>query len=383
MLLRIANDPRDYAWGRRGAISDLIGGPATDRVEAELWLGAHHGSPSRVLDPGLVGGATDLAAAVAAEPTLTGATGRIPFLLKVLAAGEPLSLQAHPNAAQAIEGFERENAAGIALDAPDRNYKDPYPKPELLVAVSERFEALAGFRSAASASHDIAETAAAVARGAEVRPLLDRLTSDATVGAAFEWLLSDAAEVPAVVEAITLGLERDRAAHPYATRIAELHPGDPGIVGALLLHHVVLARGEAIYLPAGNVHAYLDGVGIELMIASDNVLRGGLTAKHIDVAELTRVLEPAAGPVPRLMAEPLADGGVEYRPAGAGFSLAFVDERAVLPLDGPAIALCTAGEFLVEGARSSATIMRGDAVLASPDEGELRVRGAGALYVAR
>ncbi len=383
MFLPIGNDPRDYAWGRRGAISELLGRLATDGVEAELWLGAHHGSPSRVLAPARVGGATDLASAVAIEPVLTAGIGRLPFLLKVLAAGEPLSLQAHPNAAQALAGFDRENAAGIPIGASERNYQDPYPKPELIVAVSPRFEALSGFRPAVEASLDIARIAAPLADGDAVLPLLTRLTSDATTGDAFAWLLSGAPEVAPVVAVVTRGLEQNPAGWPYAARIAALHPGDPGIVGALLLHHIVLARGEALYLPPGNVHAYLDGVGIELMVASDNLLRGGLTAKHVDAAELIRVLERSAGPVPLLAAQPLLGGGVEYRPAGAGFSLAFVDDQAVLPLEGPAIALCTAGNFTLDGERSSSTVARGDAVFVSPDEHVIEVAGAGALYVAR
>ncbi len=383
MLLPIDNDPRDYAWGRRGAISELLGRQATARVEAELWLGTHHGSPARVLEPSLVGGATDLAVALAADPALTGGIGRLPFLLKVLAAGSPLSLQAHPDAAEAAEGFERENAAGIPLDARERNYKDPYPKPELIVAVSATFEALSGFRPVVQTRLDLARIADSAGRVDAVEPLLDRLVSDETVGDAFSWLLGGTREVKAVVDAVTLGVERDPAAQPYLARIAALHPGDPGIVGALLLHHIVLARGEALYLPAGNVHAYLDGIGIELMVASDNVLRGGLTEKHVDAAELARILDPAARPIPLLAPRALADGGVEYLPDGAGFSLAFTDGHALLRLDGPAVALCTAGEFAIEGARSSATLARGGAIFVSPDEGAIRVSGSGALYVAR
>ena len=385
MLLTIGNAPRDYAWGRRGAISALLGLPDTDAVEAELWLGAHPGSPSRVLEPEAVGGAEDLALAVEAVPELTGGTGRFPFLLKVLAAGAPLSLQAHPTAAQAREGFERENAAGIPVDAPNRNYRDPYPKPEVIVAVSERFEALSGFRPAAEASREIVEIAAPIGAQDAVLPLLRRLADDESVGDAFVWLLSGAPEVPAIVEAIGRGVAADPLRHPHAAWIAGLYPGDPGIVGALLLHHVALARGEALYLPAGNVHAYLDGVGIELMVASDNVLRGGLTPKHVDAAELARVLHRAAGPVPLLEPRPLPEGGVEYRPEDpeAGFGLALVETAALLPLSGPAIALCIEGAFALSGAASTGGIARGEAMLITPDEGELRVSGAGRLFVAR
>src|SRR5690554_2529799 len=144
MFVRIENTPRDYAWGSDGAISALLGVAPTGRPEAELWLGAHPGSPSRIIDPSAVGGARDLAEWFAAE-----GAPPVPFLLKVLAASAPLSLQAHPTPEQAREGFDRENALGVPLAAPERNYKDPHPKPEIIVAVSDLFEALCGFRPVA------------------------------------------------------------------------------------------------------------------------------------------------------------------------------------------------------------------------------------------
>jgi len=370
MLIPIENTPRDYAWGRAGAISALLGGEATDAVEAELWLGAHRGWPSRI---------------VGDDTTLVDVVPDLPYLLKVLAIGAPLSIQAHPDAEQARQGFERENAAGIPIDAPERSYRDPYAKPELVVAVSERFEALAGFRPAEQARTEL-ETVVAVAGGARaIAPLLDRLRDDATVGDALAWLLAETPEAVAAIAAVSDGLLADPAARPWATRIAVGHPGDPGIAGSLLLHHVVLRRGEALYLRPGVVHAYLDGVGIELMGPSDNVLRGGLTAKHVDVAELTRTIGRAAGPAPRLEPAPLPGGGVLYAPDDpvAPFSLAYAEHDLALSLSGPAIALCIDGAFELSGRASGARIARGGAVLVTPDEGELLASGAGALYVAR
>ncbi|GMA27996.1 type I phosphomannose isomerase catalytic subunit [Arenivirga flava] len=148
MLIPISNMPRDYGWGSRTLIAEALGRPAGDGPEAELWLGAHPGSPSRIDEPALTGGAADLAEWIEADPASAG-VDRLPFLLKLLAAAAPLSLQAHPSPEQAREGFERENALGIPLDAPHRNYKDASAKPELVVALSERFEALSGFREPA------------------------------------------------------------------------------------------------------------------------------------------------------------------------------------------------------------------------------------------
>ncbi|HWL02658.1 MAG TPA: type I phosphomannose isomerase catalytic subunit, partial [Microbacteriaceae bacterium] len=191
MLIPIENTPRDYAWGRAGAISALLGGEATDAVEAELWLGAHRGWPSRI---------------VGDDTTLVDVVPDLPYLLKVLAIGAPLSIQAHPDAEQARQGFERENAAGIPIDAPERSYRDPYAKPELVVAVSERFEALAGFRPAEQARTEL-ETVVAVAGGARaIAPLLDRLRDDATVGDALAWLLAETPEAVAAIAAVSDGL---------------------------------------------------------------------------------------------------------------------------------------------------------------------------------
>jgi mannose-6-phosphate isomerase len=395
MLLAIDNDPRDYAWGRRGAISRLLGRVPTDAIEAELWLGAHHGSPTRVVDPAAVDGAADLVEAVAAIPELTGGTGRVPFLLKVIAPASPLSLQAHPTAEQARAGFEREESAGIALDAFERNYKDPYPKPELIVAVEDGYEALAGLRpvqDAVAALHRLAAGHAVSDGDAEVilglAAALER--ADDLPGAIARLLRCEAATdaepgVDDVIAAVTRAVLADAAGFPVQARIAHEYPGDPGIVISLLLHHVTLQRGESVYLPAGNLHAYLDGVGIELMTASDNVLRGGLTPKHVDVPELLAVLDASPRPVPWLAPTPLPGGGVEYRPddPDAGFGLSWIEGDATLPLTGPAIALCLDGAFTIVGDESTLPLPRGAAAYASPGEGTLRITGSGLVVVAR
>jgi mannose-6-phosphate isomerase len=370
MFLQVENTPRDYAWGRHGAISEVLGKPPTDAVEAELWLGAHPGCPARI---------------VGSQESLRDVEPDLPFLLKVLAAGAPLSIQAHPDAAQAAAGFAREDAAGIPVEAPERNYRDPLPKPELIVALTPTFDALAGFRPAADARAAIAEIAEAVGAASDVAPLRARLTDDATVGAALVWLLSGQPGVRAAVAAIERGLAAEPALAPHVARIGRLHPGDPGVAAALLLNHVVLVTGEAIYLAAGVVHAYLDGIGVELMTASDNVLRGGLTSKHIDPEELAVVLQRAAGLVPRLKPVALDGGGELFAPSdpAARFSLALIDSSARLPLSGPAIALCTEGAFDLVGDESTVRVERGQAVLATPDERSLRILGNGALYVAR
>lgn len=386
MFVGITNHPRDYSWGGIGAISALFGDTPSNTPEAELWLGAHHGSPSAIIDPSVTRGAKDLAEWVVADPTTAlGRHERLPFLLKVLAAGGPLSLQAHPTTAQAEAGFARENAAGIPLDAPNRSYKDPYSKPELILAVTEEFRALCGFRGPA-------ETREALERMRELSPehpeeqggitrLLDRVGGDDSIEPLFAWLLSGGTGVDDAVAAVSHIAQRHPGEFGTQAELAELYPGDPGIAISLMLHEVTLAKGEALYLPAGNIHAYLRGIGIELMEASDNVLRGGLTPKHVDVAELLSVLDFAPHPAPYLHPEvPVPDVRV-FRPADAGFQLIEFEGSGLCPLDGPAIALCVSGSFAVTGA-TSVTLSRGEAVYITPDEGDLTIAGAGSLVVA-
>ena len=175
MFLGITNTPRDYAWGSVTAIPELLGRTVTGAPQAELWLGAHAGSPSVVVNPAMVGGADTLRDWIDAEPEAALGPDRtgLPFLLKLLAAAAPLSLQAHPTPEQAREGFDREEAAGVPLHDPARNYKDPFPKPELVVALSDRFEALSGFRPLEGA---VAEVTALDGDSGRLGPLLAHLS---------------------------------------------------------------------------------------------------------------------------------------------------------------------------------------------------------------
>lgn len=424
MFVRIENTPRDYAWGSDGAISALLGVAPTGGPEAELWLGAHPGSPARVVDPAVAGGARDLADWIAASPAqVLGAHPRLPFLLKVLAASAPLSLQAHPTAEQAQAGFDRENVRGVPLGAPERNYKDPHPKPEVIVAVSDRFEALCGFRPV---GHTVA-----LLRSLGVDDLAARLESHG-LRAVFQWLITRGGGVAELVERVSalpagapaLTAPPESPAPPALSalsapktkeirvdsalrgaevrengqdsfvlgdvvtgaldtvqRLAAAFPGDPGIVIALLINRVTLRRGEGLYLPAGNIHAYLEGVGIELMTASDNVLRGGLTAKHVDTDELQSVLDFGTTAIPYL--RPIPSSGAQlYRPDGPGFALLRIDGPASHAITGPSIALCTAGDFTVTGATSTTTLRRGGALYVTPDESQLTFVGQGEVFLA-
>jgi mannose-6-phosphate isomerase len=405
MFVGITNTPRDYAWGSRTAIAALLGRAPSGGPEAELWLGTHPGSPSRLVSgPGTLADITTL-----------------PFLLKVLAAGSPLSLQAHPTLAQARAGFDRENALGIPLDAPFRNYKDPLHKPELLYALSPSFEALCGFRPVAATRELLTALGASVGVGSgvdasssaasEVDPLvsalLDRLADDASLPSVFEWLISRGAGVSELVaRVVELAASRlsASAASPSApvlpkmkefatvAALADAYPGDPGIVISLLLNRVTLSRGEVLYLPAGNIHAYLSGLGVELMAASDNVLRGGLTPKHIDVPQLLSVLDFTPLPVPLLTPLLRSPGVAVFRPEVPDFELVVValpvgsaenegDSAAYAP-ESDSIALCTEGVLHIRGALGEFELRRGDAVYVTADEAPLLFRGTGTAFLA-
>ncbi|MDQ1547668.1 MAG: mannose-6-phosphate isomerase [Actinomycetota bacterium] len=371
MFVPLRNTPRDYAWGSKTAIADLLGAPASGHPEAEYWLGTHPGSPSLLADPRAFRGATRLS-----ELTT------LPFLLKVLAADAPLSLQAHPTVAQARAGFERENEQGIALGASNRNYKDAMHKPELIYALSAEFVALCGFRPVAETRELLLKLGADPA----VTDLLARLTVDGELRSVFEWLISRSAGVETLVSRIVdLARARPEPEFEMIGELAQAYPGDPGIAIALLLNRVVLHPGQVLYLPAGNIHAYLRGVGIELMAASDNVLRGGLTPKHIDVDELLAVLDFDPSAVSYLEPDRPSPGVEEFRPDVPDFELAVVapkTERARFSPAAESILLCLDGQCRVSGVTSSVLLDRGDSVYVTADEGELQFEGSGTVFVA-
>jgi mannose-6-phosphate isomerase len=347
-------------------------------------MGAHESAPS-VLPSGdslydvVSAGPSD----VLGEETAERFEGRFPFLAKLLAAAQPLSIQAHPSREQAIDGYARDEADGIPREAADRNYKDAWPKPEILIAL-EPFDALVGFRP----------LEATVALLDALQPIgfeeLTDLLRDGTLREAFTQFMSSDRDsirplVAALAEACTsyageaFARERETIA-----RLCEDFPDDPGVLAALLLNRVRLERFEAVYLPAGNVHAYLRGLGFEVMANSDNVLRGGLTSKHVDVPELVSVVdfEPLADPV--LTATPAADGVSAYETGCEYFAVHRVDldgaERTVDGV-GPRIICCVAGTVDAVGKESAVTLSTGQSAFATGPEGPCILRGSGTAFV--
>jgi len=383
VLVAISNTPRDYAWGSPTLIADLEGRTPTGGPEAEIWFGDHPGSPARMHD----GSGLTLDQWLADPPAHVDVPSRLPYLLKLLAAGAPLSIQVHPSKEQAVAGFAREEAAGVPRDAGSRNYKDDNHKPEVIVALSEQFTALAGLRDIEATRRLVGGLGDAPA----VLALRTHLAHDdaaAALRATIGWLLgeADAAEIAEIVRAAASGGSDEFAAERELARsLNAAYPADPGIVVALLMNLVHLRRGEAIFVPAGVLHAYVAGLGVEIMAASDNVLRGGLTLKHIDVSELLSLVDftPAAPPV----LAPVGEGpGVEvFAPGIDDFALARLeatDATARLDLRGIAIALGVAGEATLSGASGATVTLRpGQAALVTADETPLTVRG-GDVFVA-
>ncbi|MHA4777185.1 mannose-6-phosphate isomerase, class I [Streptomyces sp. MSC1_001] len=304
---RLVNTVRPYAWGSTTAIPELLGIAPSGEPQAEMWMGAHPGAPSRT-ERGSLNELIDADPVRELGQRSVDKFGpRLPFLLKVLAAGAPLSLQVHPDLAQARAGHAAEEAAGVPVDAPHRTYKDANHKPELICALTP-FDGLCGFRAPAEAADLIA------ALGVDsLKPYVDLLHAHPEEAALREvltaLLTADPDEMAHTVAEATAAADRLGGAHaPYAS-LAHHYPSDPGVIAAMLLNRVRLQPGEALYLGAGVPHAYLDGLGVEIMANSDNVLRCGLTPKHIDVPELLRVVrfEPVDPTVLRPEASPAGE----------------------------------------------------------------------------
>ncbi len=392
------NRIRPYAWGSRTAIAELLGEPVpSPHPQAELWLGAHPGDPSEVLVHGVP---QRLDERIAADPeaqlgpeVATRYGGRLPFLLKVLAADQPLSLQAHPSLTQAGEGFDAEDAAGIPVHHPNRNYKDRFHKPELICALTE-FHALCGFRDP--------EVTVDVLTGLKV-PELDHYLAllsgqpDAHgVRALFSTLMTlPQTSLNALLDAVLAGAaarlaEGSEHAGDYRLllELGERYEGDSGVIAALMLNRIILEPGEALYLPAGNLHAYLQGVGVELMANSDNVLRGGLTPKHVDVPELMRVLDFTAGDREVLEGEDAGPHEVVYRTGAAEFELSRIDlggpgegDIVSLPPGLPQVVLCTEGSAeLADAAGDRLILQRGQSAWIAAGDAGVGVWGDGTVY---
>jgi mannose-6-phosphate isomerase len=405
-VYKLKNTIKYYEWGSPEWIPRLLGLPNGEgRPWAELWMGAHPEGPSALepSGPQTPGGGRLLRDLIGQDPPrcLGEETardfGELPFLFKLLAAERPLSIQAHPNVDQARSGWERENSLGIPPGAPNRNYKDPNHKPEIICALGP-FTAMAGFREPGEIRSLLRLFGCPA-----LDSLLDALDAPRGTAAAegalkrfMAALFSLGAENRRALGAHARSFARNRPPGDYAeewrlaARFAELYPEDPAILAPLYLNLVTLQRGEAMNIPAGILHAYVRGFGVELMANSDNVLRGGLTPKRVDVGELTAILRFAPFG-PEILKPAAAGDALESYPSPfREFSLHRLRGRGAavpFPLRGPALLLILEGELNISaeklrlGRGESAFVVSGTAPVLSGDY-EAAVAAAGTVYSA-
>lgn len=396
-MIRISpleNPVREYAWGSRSAIQDLLGLPAKarSRTMAELWMGAHPVAPSRVrhdrawvpLDRVIEQDAAGLLGRGTAEAF----GGGLPFLFKILAAAQPLSIQVHPGAAPAKAGFQRENRAGVPLDDPSRTYKDPFHKPELLCALG-RFDVLLGFRPVEETLQLLARVAwsglSRELRELEAQPDAEGLRGFFSALMSLDAVRRERITSEAVRRAIRISGE-DKA-FAWMARLGETYPGDIGILSPALMNLVTLSAGEALYVSPGELHAYLEGVGLEIMANSDNVIRGGLTPKAVNRTELLRNVTFRPGRVESLVPEVLSSGERVYACPAREFLLTEVKVSpkgdSVHKRGGSVeILLCLKGACTVTDLEIGQDVFasRGDAMFVSAAVETYRIQGEAILY---
>jgi len=395
----LKNTVQDYAWGSLTAIPELLGQPATGIPHAELWMGAHPKASSQVYHDGkwesllqvIEATPVDVLGKEAAEKF----GGKLPYLFKVLAAAKPLSIQAHPNSNQAREGFERENRLGISLMSSDRNYKDDNHKPECICALT-RFWGMNGFRRITEIIKYLGSLCGDVLK--DEISLLENQPDSQGLKRLFQSLLTMNAERKLVAissgvsNARSLSVPRDLSADPVFQWILRLNMEYPRDIGALfpaLLNLFCLEPGQALYLASGEPHSYLDGVGIELMANSDNVLRGGLTQKHLDIPELLNILTFREQVPCVILPRKCSEIEWVYDTPAEEFSLSVI---SVLPKSywsshrkrSAEILLCTQGQLVLDSDISDDSIhlFKGMSVVIPASVEQYHLHGTGVCYKA-
>ena len=384
-MQKLINSVQNYAWGSKTALTELYGMANPDGLPmAELWMGAHPKSSSKITDShGVVQSLRDV---IDADKTaLLGANvaarfGELPYLFKVLCAAQPLSIQVHPSKKAAEVGFAKENAAGIPLDAAERNYKDPNHKPELVFALTP-FLAMNAFR-------EFAEIATLLQPVVAANPLIGEFISEPNgerLSALFAGLLNMQGDEKAqALKVLRTALETQQGLAWDAIRlIAEFYPDDSGLFSPLLLNIVQLNPGDAMFLYAETPHAYLRGTGLEVMANSDNVLRAGLTPKYIDIPELVANVKFIAKPANELLTQPVLRGDEMDFPIPVedfAFSLhALSASEATLTQDGAAILFCVDGESVLSKNDQRLVLKPGESAFVAANESPIQVSGSGRL----
>ena len=388
----LKNPVQDYAWGSKTFIPRLMGEPSpSDKPQAEMWMGAHPKAPSRVLSNGEQISLLELIqknpADILGKSVAKKFSNKLPFLLKVLAAAKPLSIQAHPDQDQARQGFARENRLKIAYNAPHRNYKDENHKPELICSLS-RFWALKGFRKI----EDIAGLIGKIGGPALNDKLID-LGSQPSLEIFFTALMSmDKRRQRLILNEVIECCKKYPQADPtveWMIKLDQAYPDDIGVLSPIFLNVVCLQPGEAMYIPSGELHAYLEGAAIELMANSDNVLRGGLTAKHIDVHELLKIMNFKYNEVNILRPERQDSGERTYPAATKEFALSLISVREGSSFKSPRnrsveIMICLEGAAHVKGPENGDVLFltKGASIIIPAAVKQYRIEGEATIYKA-
>jgi len=390
----LCNTVQHYAWGSPESIPKLLGEDNPSGLPwAELWMGAHPKAPSLVNFEGRWVSLKDLIKQCPQEilgrRTAVRFRNTLPYLFKVLAVAKPLSIQAHPNLAQARQGFARENRQKIPLDAPQRNFKDDNHKPECICAMS-KFYALCGFRTIEDIVAMISESSPQGLAGE-----LENLERNSDPPGLKEFFIAlmkmDSDRCKRVVDETLQNIDNfsDQRLKYWIRRLAVEYPGDRGILSPMLLNLVCLEPGQALFLPAGELHAYLEGVGIELMANSDNVLRGGLTPKHVDLPQLAEVVHFKPGRPHFLKAAVVGDNEKAYRSPAEEFILSSICVSGRSIYESPTsrsieILLCTEGTAAIEdcGTGNKLKIARGNSIIIPAAVERYTIKGNAGFYKA-
>jgi mannose-6-phosphate isomerase len=370
VLIRIQGQVKNYDWGSKDLIPNYFGTSESTVKIAEIWFGTHSLGES-FSEPGGV-------------PLSKLIDKRLGFLVKFLAASKSLSIQVHPNKVQAQQGFEKEHNLGISLDDPTRLYKDSSHKPEALIALTE-FHALCGFRPRA----ELSQVFSAFGKTeSEFLDLAQHLSSGKSLDQIFKFLIGNTSLASRFLESVPVAQSDPLAqrGRDLVANLLEQYPGDNGSLVALMLNQVELSPGEAIFLPAGNIHAYLSGLGLEVMAASDNVLRCGLTPKHIDVAELLKIADFQELENPKIAPKKLAEGLVEYPVEVDDFRvyMAEVSGKNILAdidLPSAAMVVCTAGEVAVSTSLDEREVLTKKQVVYVSGAKKISLSGSGTVFV--
>ena len=367
MLLRITGEIKDYAWGSTTLVQDHLGIADPGQLVAEVWFGTHHGGASKVI------GSTQ---------SLEEIAGPLPFLVKFLAAASPLSIQVHPNKKQAKAGFEREQQLGVALNDPARNYKDQSDKPEMLIALTD-FQALCGFRPSSETKQILSELGSLDSDFESLLPQLDQGLEKLFVALLNSKGLTEKLASLSQVSNFSVMTTRALA---LAKALLNQYPADTGALVSLMLNHLELAPGQAVFLPAGNLHAYLSGLGLEIMSSSDNVIRGGLTNKHIDTKELLSITDFSESLEPMVKPRRLAQGLMEYPVAVPDFKVYRAEVSganlfADLDLPSKALVIGIGGEVAVSTSQEERELVRKSEVLYLADSKKFSLSGSGEVFV--